>query len=284
MEILSNISPLPFYTDISEQHHRKPYMYGQIHPVITEYDRVLPFQFIIQGGKILDDFNYDFSSDFAQVVVDRAAINSVKAHSLDGREYDITKAMIYAGLSAQDIGNGLRLVKHKDLGPALPAVPPGLYYLSILIGRDMVYSDVFVTCQDTENHLKLEYYNAYNLEMAKGYIDFSGDFRFRVYLDAELGKPEYLFEEEATSRGGYTFIESQISKKTYRFVCPGTESLCDALRLVRLCTNKTLTSRHKSYELLTFSMNPSWEDYGDVASIECEFDVDNIIQNIGNLK
>ena len=49
--------------------------------------------------------------------------------------------------------------------------------------------------------------------MKNGAVDFSDNFKFKCYLKTQVGKPEYSFEEEATERLGYSFIESQISKK-----------------------------------------------------------------------
>ena len=80
---------------------------------------------------------------------------------------------------------------------------------------------------------------------------------------------------------GYTFIESQVSKKIYKFTFIAPEYLCDALRIVRLCENKQIINKSQVYDLTTFNMEPKWEDQGDLASVECEFETDTIIANIG---
>ena len=80
---------------------------------------------------------------------------------------------------------------------------------------------------------------------------------------------------------GYTFIESQVSKKIYKFTFIAPEYLCDALRIVRLCENKRITNKSQVYDLTTFNMEPKWEDQGDLASVECEFETDTVIANIG---
>lgn len=286
MIIHSNISPLPFYASLEQQHHRRKYTYGQVLPVISEVTRLLPFQFIIDTSEesfFNDDFNDDFyKGDDATPV----AITKVLVHTLDdsASPIDITKAALPAGLKASNIGHGQILVLNpgNQLGPYLPK---SLLYLSIELGSlGTVYSDVFAPCANVSDFMLLEYRSSHDLDMPRGYIDFSNEFTFRNYIDAELGKPEYAFEEEATARMGYTFIESQVSKKIYKFVFPGTEETCDALRIVRLCDSKRLTTNYKSYAPITFSMSANWEDQGDIASIECEFEVDNVIQTIGNLK
>ena len=103
-------------------------------------------------------------------------------------------------------------------------------------------------------------------------------------MHTTIGKPEYSYEEEATSRNGYTFVESQVCKKIYKFTVLAPEYLCDALRIVRLCNEKIIRDRHKTFTALSFSMDVKWEDQGDLASIECEFETDTVIFNIGNTK
>ena len=100
-------------------------------------------------------------------------------------------------------------------------------------------------------------------------------------MPTQVGKPEYDFEVESTDRMGYNFIESQVSKNLYKFVFLAPEYLCDALRIVRLCENKKITSKLQTYDLTTFNMEPEWEDQGDLASVECELETDTVIANIG---
>ena len=59
------------------------------------------------------------------------------------------------------------------------------------------------------------------------------------------------------------------------------EYLCDALRIVRLCENKQITSKLQTYEPISFNMTPKWEDQGDLAAVECEFETDTIVANLG---
>lgn len=282
MRIYSNISPLPFYTDLDEQHHRRSYTYGQVCPVISEKDKILPFQFIIDTAT--ESFSSDFNNDFTKGP--SIGILGVRLVSLSGGSVDVTADMIRHGqLSAHSIADNESLILVRYTGsPSLTTLESPCYLVLSIDGVGVVYSDVFMACDDVSKYLKLEYRSSHNLTMAGGYIDFTEGFTFKCYIDAELGKPEYSFEEEATTRMGYTFIESQVSKKVYRFTFPGTEEMCDALRIVRLCDSKRITSKYKTYKPLTFGMTANWDDQGDIAAIDCEFEIDNIIQNIGNLK
>lgn len=202
-----------------------------------------------------------------------------------GDPYIMDYPYLYANKNYADKNSDFLLIKYPGTLPVSGLTQEGPYYLEIkLQDIDPIYSDVFVSTKDTTRCILLDYSNSYNLELPQGYIDFSDDFRFRCYLDAAIGKPEYVFEEEVTERTGYSFMESQVSKKRYKFVCIAPEYLCDALRIIRLCNSKRIFDRYSSYELFSFSMEPKWEDQGDLASVECEFETDTVIQNIGNLK
>ena len=49
-QINNNISPLPFYDDISLQNHRKDYAFGQIYPLVVYKNMLLPFQLCVSSG------------------------------------------------------------------------------------------------------------------------------------------------------------------------------------------------------------------------------------------
>lgn len=257
----NNISPLPFYDNIALQNHRKDYAFGQVYPLITYKNMLLPFQVVLASGD---------------------AINWVRLYDFNTDEYiTITTSMKENGLTIKPYTN-FKLLKYPGTLPIVEIKHEGLYYLAISIsGLGIIYSDIFTITNKIDNYLLIEYYNSYNFELKNGIVDFSDNFRFKCYLNTQIGKPEYDFEEEATERMGYTFIESQVSKKIYKFTFLAPEYLCDALRIVRLCENKQITSKSQVYDLTTFNMEPEWEDQGDLAAVECEFETDTVIANIG---
>lgn len=286
MEILNNISPLPFYTSLQQQHHRKDYAFGQIYPLISPGPCLLPFQFIVKGSEVDSEFNEDFNHAYDRGVAPSIsmAIESVRlVDFVSNMSTDITSDMQAGRLTVTSLDNDLFLFKYPAVRPIKAISHVGPYYLTIQLSTGFLYSEVFIASDSPSKYVKLDYANTYNLQMNQGFIDFTDDFRFKCYLDTEIGKPEYTFEEEATIRMGYPFVESQISKKTYRFVCIMPEYLCDALRVMRLCNSKRIFAPRRYYEPFSFSMNPKWEEQGDLASVECEFETDTIIQNIGNV-
>lgn len=262
----NNISPLPFYDNIILQNHRKDYAFGQIYQLITYKNMLLPFQVVLSHGTLIAQVRlYDFNTE---------------------KYIDITNSMKENGLVLKSFNN-FKLLKYPGTLPITEIKYEGLYYLAIYITDSYtsaiftIYSDLFTVTNRVSDYLLIEYSNSYNFELKNGIVDFSDNFTFKCYLNTQVGKPEYDFEEEATERMGYTFIESQVSKKIYKFTFIAPEYLCDALRIVRLCENKQITNKSQVYDLTTFNMEPKWEDQGDLASVECEFETDTVIANIG---
>lgn len=219
---------------------------------------------------------------FQVVLASGTSIRWVRLYNFNtGKFIDITRSMKENGLTIKSY-TGFKLLKYPGTLPVADIKHEGLYYLLIgIYDLGDIYSDVFTVCNKVDDYLLLEYYNSYNFELKNGVVDFSDNFKFKCYLNTQVGKPEYDFEEEATERMGYTFIESQVSKKIYKFTFLAPEYLCDALRIVRLCENKKITSKLQIYDLTTFNMEPEWEDQGDLAAVECEFETDTVIANIG---
>lgn len=260
-QINNNISPLPFYDDISLQNHRKDYAFGQIYPLVTYKNMLLPFQFCVSPI---------------------SSINQARLYTKEGSVVaDILAELKENGLAVKQCNN-FSLVKYPGALPINSIKHEGQYYIELLLNTGKyIYSDIFTVYNRIDDYIELRYKNAYSFELKNGIIDFSDNFEFKCYIPAQIGKPEYDFEEEATERMGYAFIESQVSKKLYKFIFLAPEYLCDALRIVRLCSEKQITSKGQVYDLTTFNMRPEWEEQGDLASVECEFETDTVIANAG---
>lgn len=195
--------------------------------------------------------------------------------------YSVTQANTLLAVEGEytPSANGYLYIAYKEgLGK-----PIELYEVTQEIVKEVsIYSEVFTSSNNTDNCILLEYSNSYNFELSDSIVDFSDDFKFKCYVCSQIGKPEYVFEEEVTERMGYSFMESQVSKKVYNFTFLAPEYLCDALRIIRMCDNKCIKDHNsKIYSLSTFEMNPEWEEQGDLASVECSFETDTVIANIG---
>lgn len=254
------LSPLKFYDALEKQERYKSYAYGHVSPVIMPFNTLYPFQFVLPTG---------VGTAIGACWLIRALDNSTVSQ--------IYTQLIEAGLSITN-----RIVIFPGIFPITSIKFEGEYYLKISVGGVYFYSEVFCFTNNTDDCIEIEYWNPEaDFTLKNGSVTFVNNFHFKVLLKSELGKPEYSFEEEATKRLGYSFVESQVSKKTYKFNAILPEYMCDALRLIRLCSNKILMCKGEKYEMLSFDMDVDWQDQGDLASVNCEFDIDNIIVNFG---
>ena len=158
----------------------------------------------------------------------------------------------------------------------------GQYYLELKLSNGAAYySEVFCFTNHTDDCVEIEYWNETgDFYIKDGIVIFPENFHFKLLLMSEIGKPEYDFEEEATKRGGYSFIEHQVSKKVYKFGAVAPEFICDAMRIIRLCDNKIIRYKDEEYDAITFEMQVEWQTQGDLAVVTCEFETDNIVANL----
>lgn len=267
------LSPLKFYDSVAKQCHRKSYAHGHIAPLITKLQFIPPFQFVIPE------------------VLYTAGSNLGSAYLVDVQ----TDQRVSANLATKLIETGFKIIDCEGYKVAIyPGHLPiqlekeGQFYLELISSQGLVwkyYSEVFCLTNSTYNCLEIEYWNETgNFRLKNGVIAFPDNFHFKLLLDSEVGKPEYNFEEEGTRRLGYNFIESQVSKKIYRFNTILPEFICDAMRIIRLCDNKVIRCNEDEYDALTFEMSVDWQTQGDLASVTCEFETDNIIANFGGFR
>ena len=259
------ISPLKFYDDFHKQNRYRSFAYGHVAPLITNPNVVSPFQLIVSGN-------------VSEVYVRSADTNKRVTGNVVEKFKD-------AGLRNVS-KNGYKILLFLGIFPLSGVIDyEGQYWLEIHSGG-WYYSEVFCFDNNIDDCLKVEYWNPEgDFALKNGIIVLgSENFHFILLLKSELGKPEYSFEEEATKRLGYSFIESQVSKKTYKFNTVIPEYLCDAMRIIRLCSQKKITCKGETYDAITFNMEVDWQEQGDLASVTCEFDVDNIITNLGGFK
>ena len=262
----NNISVLPFYTNIDEQNHRKSYAYGEIYPLFSQAGMLLPFQI--------------------QRAHRNNAISKVRLYRKDGTLVGtLTQAMAEAGL---------QIVPFSAYGYDIilfPAVFPisqvnwmdGQYYLTVRDGVQTWYSEIFTVVQNISSYLKIEWYNDDDLVFDGGRFVFNNpQFHNFLYFATEVGKPEYTFEEEGESRDGFFFPEMQLSEKRYKCTILAPEYLCDVMRLIRMCDHVRVTDKYgRVYDCDQFLITPEWQEQGDVASVEIEFETDTVVKKIG---
>jgi hypothetical protein len=160
----------------------------------------------------------------------------------------------------------------------------GQYYLEVVTsGNPTLYSEVFTVVQNMQPYLKIEWYNDEDLIFDGGRFVFNNPrFHNYLYFAAEVGKPEYTFEEEGEQRDGYFFPEKQLSEKRYKCTILAPEYLCDVMRLIRMCDHVRVTDKYgRVYDCDQFLITPEWQDQGNLASVEIEFETDTVVKKIG---
>lgn len=268
----NNLSPLPFYTQLSEQNHRKSYAYGEIYPLICEANRLLPFQILRQHHNAEIESFEIYRKDgslFADVALDAMQVAGLRI-------------IPYAGSVDRDV------IAYTAIAPIALNMPDGIYYIAISDGVETWFSEMFTAVQDVSGYLKIEWYDDEDLIFDAGVIAYTDEYgrpynyRNRLFLCTELGRPEYQFEEEGEDRDGYYFPEKQISEKIYRAQVLAPEYLCDVMRFIRMADHVAIADKYgRNYVVDTFLMTPTWLDQGDLASVEMEFQTDTVVKKIG---
>lgn len=261
-------SVLPFYKDIALQNHRRSYAYGDVYPLYTPAGQILPFQFLTP---------HDATNQVGYAYLKK----------IDGTMVaDILQPLTDGGLRVtQYASDGYDIISYPSIMPLGINMLEGQYYIELvsIVGR--YYSEVFTVVGDISPYLKIEWRMREDLISYGWRIQYnSGQYAFRnvVYLATELGKPDYEFEETGESRDGWFFPEKMISEKSYKFQYMAPEYLCDAMRFVRMADEIKVTDKYgRTYLCDQFLMTPKWQDQGNLASVEAEFQTDTVAKAIG---
>ena len=261
----NNLSVLPWYDSIERQNARKWWVYNKVYPLFTPAGFMLPFQVMrehrtneIVSFRIYRRDN-SLVGDFTQVLKETGlkVINPIGAREID--------VIVYSGLL-----------------PAFTKFANGQYYAVMSDGVQTWYSEMFTIVNDISGYLKLEWWDVDDFYMDEGvFINKSPLFRNKLYLCADIAKPEYVFEEDGETHDGYFFPAKQISEKRYHFTFLASEYLLDVMRFVRMADYAQITKNEQVYKLDTFLITPEWEDNGDVASVDAEFDTATVAKKIG---
>lgn len=263
----NNLSVLPWYESIEQQNARKWWVYGRIYPLFTPAGFLLPFQLIIpyQSTHVISNcLLYDANTG--------ALIDSAVADKLSDTGLQIKK---FQSL-------GYSVVVYPALLPAFTQMANGRYYLRLRIDSKNYFSDVFTVVNDIQPYLKITWWDLDDFTMDAGTIVYNNPaFKNVLYLQSDLAKPEYPFEEEGETRDGYFFPTKQISEKRYRFNFLASEYLLDVMRFIRMADFAEIEYHGQTYSLDTFLITPEWEDNGDVAAVEAVFDTATVAKKIG---
>lgn len=146
------------------------------------------------------------------------------------------------------------------------------------------YSEYFCIINDLTEYIKIEYASKNDIQLDQQTLVFDNSFNFVMYIDSKIARPEYIYEEEAEEKNGYKFISNQVAKKLYKFSAPMPEFLVDASMIIRLCDFVKIIDKFQQYNLTEFLMTPEFEEWGDVANVDCEFSTGAIVKKVNGFR
>lgn len=263
----NNLSVLPWYSSIEQQNARKWWIYGRVYPLFTPAGFLLPFQILLP---------YRSSPSMSACVLYDANTNAVVDSSVAAK-------LNNTGFAFKQFSSlGYTIAVYPGLLPAFTSLDNGRYYLRITINGVYYYSEIFTVVNDIQPYLKITWWDLDDFTMDAGTIVYKNPtFKNVLYLQSDLAKPEYPFEEEGETRDGYFFPTKQISEKRYRFNFLASEYLLDVMRFIRMADYAEIEYHGQRYSLDTFLITPEWEDNGDVAAVEAVFDTATVAKKIG---
>jgi hypothetical protein len=261
----NNLSVLPWYNSIEQQNAHKWWAYGRVFPLVTQAMFMLPFQ-IIRPHR------------------ETEAITLFRVFTKDGALVGTyTQQINEAGIYFKSfVDFGYDVIVFPGLFPVFSSFPEGQYYAVISDGTQTWYSEVFNVVNDVSRFLKIEWWDDSDAVMDAGTIVYEDPaFKNLLYLNADIARPEYVFEEEGEERDGYFFPNKQVSEKRYHFTFLAPEFLLDVMRFIRMSDNIVITKDGQSYRADTFLITPEWQGDGDIASVDATFDTNTATKKLG---
>lgn len=226
--------------------------------------------YVTQYNKVVSEENATYN----KVSITPKTIKSVvlRDAKTDEKIADLALAFSYITIEGKDY------IVHKGEETAFLEGFTDKMYLELSDGIDTWYSAYFGFCEPC---MRIEWYDAEDFVFDAGAIAYSDGFKNEMYFDAEIGMPEYEFEEEVAERNGYQFPISQISYKKYKFTLLVPEEVCDVMRFIRLSDHIYISTRDNTYKATSFLMTPTWAEQGYLAEVACEFTTDTVAKKIG---
>lgn len=262
----NNLSVLPWYTSIEQQNARKWWVYGRVYPLFTPAGYIPPYQLMVPHVESI--------SIGSTLLMDANTNTMVMSLSV---------ALLNTGLRTKQFPTlGYDIIVYPGMLPAITSLNNGRYYLVTTINSIQYYSEIFTVVNDIEPYLKITWWDKDDFTMDAGTIVYTNpDYKNVLYLDSDIAKPEYRFEEEGETRDGYFFPIKLISEKRYRFNFLAPEYMLDVMRFIRMADYAEIDYHGQHYSLDTFLITPEWESQGDVAAVEAVFDTATVAKKIG---
>jgi hypothetical protein len=226
--------------------------------------------YVTQYNKLVSEENATYN----KVAITPKTIKSavLRDAKTDAKIADLALAFSYITIERKEY------IVHKGEETAFLEGLTDKMYLELSDGIDTWHSAYFGFCEPC---MKIEWYDVEDFLFDAGAIVYSDGYKNEMFFDAEIGMPEYEFEEEVAERNGYQFPISQISYKKYKFTLLVPEEVCDVMRFIRLSDHIRISTKNDTYEATSFLMTPTWAEQGYLAEVACEFTTDTVAKKIG---
>ena len=226
--------------------------------------------YVTQYNKIVSEENATYN----KVAITPKTIKSavLRDAKTDAKIADLALAFSYITIESKDY------IVHKGEETAILEGFTDKMYLELSDGIDTWYSAYFGFCEPC---MRIEWYDVDDFLFDAGAIAYSDGYKNEMFFGAEIGMPEYEFEEEVAERNGYQFPISQISYKKYKFTILVPEEVCDVMRFIRLSDHIRISTKNDTYEATSFLMTPTWAEQGYLAEVACGFTTDTVAKKIG---
>ena len=260
----NNLSVLPWYDSIEKQDFKKSYAFGAVYPLFMLKGYINPFQIV---NIDVDDFDDGYTIELVNFQT--------------GVAVNVTTAMspyISVAYVTGIFGNVIFMTDQ----PVINSPKIGRYFLRITTALHQYFSDVITFVDSVSPFLKLEWWDVNDLQLEYGTLFYENyGFQNLLYLQTELGKPEYTFTDEGEERNGYFFPTKQISEKVFKFNFLSSEYLLDVMRLIRMSDYIRITDPFgRCYNANQFDIKSEWETQGNLASATVQFQTDAVVKKI----
>ena len=261
--------PLRIYENLNHRNRNRTGDFGKVFKLLCPLNYILPFQ-------------------IRRNIAVNTITSVVLVSTADGTETDITTGYIAGSQIVIFPFDTYDQIVHYGTQTLNTNIVAGEYYIRIEDGvniwytEDITYTDFAADLSNGCSYTKIVYWDTCDIGgmfyRMKEINNFFPQYKNIIYLDLEIGKPEYEYEEEGEEDElGQFFPDFKKVEKEYFIEGVFPEFMVDALTLIPLHISRTgvvevLTQYGYTAEIDTFTVEPSWQGkYGVYALTELRF-------------
>lgn len=243
-------------------------IYENAAPSYVPLGRIPPFQIDLPAGVTMSGTKLifrNYEGDFVDVIY----FVNVSAESEMYTAGDVNKFIFFG----KDIT--FADAQAEQGSPLLiPALTQGLHYFTIEDSAGNEWKSELMNITDCDL-TRIKYRHTFaDIGTYTTFQNLSTDFYYEIYVESEVARPEYEYDEDGTEDAVETFFaDKQILEKFYVLEFPGQEHMVDAAESLRLHDDIVLTDCYgRDYQVEVVEVTQEWlNDDGWTAMIEVTF-------------